>query len=77
MSCRFQGRSAATFAQRRPFSWRAIFNAVVERARSGLARRRQRLELLDYMANDHRAAADIGITSYEARNWSERPFWRA
>jgi uncharacterized protein YjiS (DUF1127 family) len=46
-------------------------------ARSGLARRRQRLELLDYMANDHRAAADIGITGYEARHWSERPIWRA
>lgn len=77
MSRYFQGGSAAAFAQHRPYSRRAIFNAVVERARSCLARRRQRLELLDYVASDHRAAADIGITSYEARNWSEQPFWRS
>jgi uncharacterized protein YjiS (DUF1127 family) len=41
-----------------------------------LMRRRQRSELLDYLATDHRAAADIGVTSYEAKLWAERPFWR-
>jgi len=30
----------------------------------------------DYMVSDHRAAADLGITGYEARDWSKRPFWR-
>jgi uncharacterized protein YjiS (DUF1127 family) len=39
-------------------------------------RRRHRRELLDYLASDHRAAADIGVTPYEAKFWSEQPFWR-
>jgi uncharacterized protein YjiS (DUF1127 family) len=40
-------------------------------------RRQECAELLAFMATDHRAAADIGVTAYEAINWSERPFWRA
>jgi len=28
------------------------------------------------MAIDHRAAADIGVTAGDARDWAERPFWR-
>lgn len=40
-------------------------------------RRQERAELLAFMAADHRAAADIGITTYEAMNWTKRPFWRA
>ena len=39
--------------------------------------RRQRRELLDYLASDHRAAADIGITPYEARQYFDRPFRRS
>jgi hypothetical protein len=39
-------------------------------------RQLQRQELFDYIASDYRAAADIGITSGEARSWSQRPFWR-
>jgi uncharacterized protein YjiS (DUF1127 family) len=40
-------------------------------------RHQERAELLAFMASDHRAAADIGVTRYEAMNWSNRPFWRA
>jgi uncharacterized protein YjiS (DUF1127 family) len=36
--------------------------------------RQQRRELLDYLASDHRAAADMGITPYEARQYFDRPF---
>jgi uncharacterized protein YjiS (DUF1127 family) len=38
--------------------------------------RRQRKELLDFLASDHRAAADLGITPYEAQQYFDRPFWR-
>jgi uncharacterized protein YjiS (DUF1127 family) len=38
--------------------------------------RRQRRELLDFLASDHRAAADIGITPYEVRQYFDRPFGR-
>jgi uncharacterized protein YjiS (DUF1127 family) len=68
--------SPGAFAERPAFSWRAFFNGTVERARAFRERRKQRHELLDYMASDHRAAADLGLTDYEARNWSERSFWR-
>ena len=33
-------------------------------------------ELIDFMAIDHRAAADMGVTDNEARDRAERPFWR-
>jgi uncharacterized protein YjiS (DUF1127 family) len=45
--------------------------------RTCYTRRRQRQDLLDYLASDYRAAADIGITSSEARAMSQQPFWRA
>jgi len=70
------GGLVPTFAKRYSLSWRAFFNGITELARACRRRQEQRQELLDYMANDHRAAADIGITSYEARHWSQRPFWR-
>jgi uncharacterized protein YjiS (DUF1127 family) len=38
--------------------------------------RRQRQEFIDFLASDHRAAADIGITAYEAQQYIDRPFWR-
>jgi uncharacterized protein YjiS (DUF1127 family) len=44
---------------------------------STLRRRRDRYELLCYLAADHRAAADIGIDRSNACEWAERPFWRA
>jgi uncharacterized protein YjiS (DUF1127 family) len=34
--------------------------------------RRQRKELLEFLASDHRAAADIGITPYEAQQHPHR-----
>ena len=77
MSCYLHRESAAAFAQRRPFSRHVLLATAIAWVRVCRKRRRERQELLDYMAGDHRAAADIGITSYDARNWSERPFWRA
>ena len=39
-------------------------------------RSRERRELLTYLAQDHRAAADMGTTRAEAEDWANRPFWR-
>ena len=57
-------------------AWRAFADRVIAGWRTYRMRRRHRQELLDYLASDHRAAADIGVTPYEAKLWSERPFWR-
>ena len=75
MSCLPHAHSAR-FATRRYFNWRRFFERVMDLARRCRERRRQRQELLDFMEHDHRAAADIGMTSYDARKWAERPFWR-
>jgi uncharacterized protein YjiS (DUF1127 family) len=40
------------------------------------ARRRQRQEFIDFLNSDHRAAADIGITRYEAQRYINELFWR-
>jgi uncharacterized protein YjiS (DUF1127 family) len=77
MSSYLHGETSVAFMQRRSLQWRALLNGVTDLVRICYRRRRQRRELLDYMASDHRVAADIGITGYEARNWSQRPFWRA
>jgi len=77
MSDRVHGGLALAFAKRRPLPRRTFFNGIAELMRACRRRREQQQELLDYMASDHCAAADIGITGYEARNWAERPFWRA
>jgi hypothetical protein len=78
MSCYLQNPGAGTLAQRR--SGRAwlhdIADRMANRMRAALDRRRQRQELLDYLASDHRAAADLGISGYEARSMSQRPFRR-
>jgi hypothetical protein len=39
------------------------------------ARRRDRRELLDYLAQDHRAAADMKKTWQELESWARKPFW--
>ena len=39
-------------------------------------RHQSRQELLNYIAQDHRAAADMGTTRAEAEDWARRPFWR-
>ncbi len=75
MSSYIHNEASAAFAERRSFSWRAIFSRVMGLACTCRERRRQRQELFDYLASDHRAAADIGMIGCEARSWSERPFW--
>ena len=44
--------------------------------RTWFKRRRSRRELLNYIAQDHRAAADMGTTRTDAEDWARRPFWR-
>jgi hypothetical protein len=68
MSCYSHTESGAPLAARRTFSLRAVFNRVVDRVRTARDRRRQQRELIEYLASDHRAANDLGITIYEARN---------
>jgi hypothetical protein len=70
MSSYCQGVPARAFAERRSPTWRAVFARAVGRVRSSVARRRQRQQLHDYLASDHRAAADIGM-----RNYSDRHMW--
>jgi hypothetical protein len=68
MSCCSQTETGAAFAPRRTSSLRTVFNRVVERLRVARNHRRQCRELIEYLASDHRAANDLGITIYEARN---------
>lgn len=76
MSRYLDGGSAAAFAGSRSFSWRTFFKGLSDTLRIFLERRRQRQELLWYLATDHRAAKDIGIDRSDAREWAERPFWQ-
>ena len=82
------GQSVAALADRQdtahsikenqhPIRWRGLFDAPLAMLRAWQQRRRERQELLHYMANDHRATADMGINVNNARDWAERPFWRA
>jgi uncharacterized protein YjiS (DUF1127 family) len=71
------GSSVAAFAGNRGFSWRTFFNKLTDTARIWRQRQRDRRELLDYLARDHRAANDLCIDRSDARKWAERPFWRA
>jgi uncharacterized protein YjiS (DUF1127 family) len=66
----------AAFAECPALSWRVLVNRVIDSIRTCHARRRQRQDLLNYLASDYRAAADIGVTNSEALGWSRRPFWR-
>jgi len=76
MSRYLVGESVAAFAGSRSFSWPAFFKRVSDTPRIWLRRRRERQELLLYLAADHRAAKDIGIDRSNAREWTERPFWQ-
>jgi uncharacterized protein YjiS (DUF1127 family) len=83
------GQSVAAFAGRQSagqsvkpsdassVSWRGLFGFPLVMLRTWLQRRRERQELLRYMASDHRATADMGININNARDWAERPFWQA
>ena len=77
MSRYLDGEIAAAFAGSRAFSWLAFCKTVVDVPRIWLRRERERQELLDYLADDYRAAKDIGIDRSNAREWADRPFWQA
>ena len=64
MSCYSHGQRNAAFATPRTFSFFAVLSRVADRLR----RARERQELIDYLASDHRAARDLGITIYELDN---------
>jgi uncharacterized protein YjiS (DUF1127 family) len=68
--------SAIRFGLRDRSCRAALLANFIEWLRLCSRRRRQRRELVEYLASDHRAAADLGITHYDARDWCERPFWR-
>lgn len=80
------GKTAGTRLPRDFGVWAALtrINSVAVQAprlllalvRTWLKRHRRRQELLDYIAQDHRAAADMGTTRAEAEDWARRPFWR-
>jgi uncharacterized protein YjiS (DUF1127 family) len=76
MSRTFDVESVSTFAERPTFSFAALFRVIIETVRIWRRRSRARQELLDYLAMDYRAAADIGIDRSNAREWARRPFWR-
>jgi hypothetical protein len=67
MSWYSQTETAAAFAAHRTFSVRDVFSGVFGWVRVACNRRRQRQELIEYLANDHRAANDLGITT-DVRN---------
>jgi len=67
MSCYSQTETGAAFAARRTFLLRTVFNQIVDRLRVARNRHRLRRELIEYLASDHRAANDLGITMHEAR----------
>jgi uncharacterized protein YjiS (DUF1127 family) len=77
MSHYLDGDSVAAFAESPSFSWRAVCNSAIDTVRIWRTRQRERQQLLDYLAMDHRAASDIGIDRSNARDWAQRPFWRA
>ena len=64
MSCYSQSERDAAFAAPLKFSFRAVLSRVADHLR----RARERQELIDYLASDHRAARDLGITIYELDN---------
>jgi len=76
MSHHFQGGTTAAVVVRRQ-AWRPFIAAAAEMMRTWSMRWRQRREFLDYVAFDHRAATDMGMTGSDARDWATRPFWRA
>jgi uncharacterized protein YjiS (DUF1127 family) len=84
MSDRILAEVTSTFIERRLFSWRPltrgavrIFRALFHIVGTWRSRRRQRRELFEFLASDHRAAADIGITRYEAEHWFNQPLRRS
>ena len=64
MSCYSHSERDVAFAAPRTFSFRAVLSRVADHFRRG----RERQELINYLASDHRAARDLGITIYEVDN---------
>ena len=81
MTDRILAEAASTFTERHSFSWRSlrrstvsIFPILFRTVATWASRRRQRRELFEFLASDHRAAADIGITRYDAGQSFDWPF---
>jgi hypothetical protein len=72
MSSYCNSEHADAFPQRRAQSWRTMARHSAGTIWKFWTRWQQRQELLEYVQSDYRAAADIGITSGEARGWSQR-----
>jgi uncharacterized protein YjiS (DUF1127 family) len=77
MSQTLHGENLAAFGHGRPFSWRPLLIRLADTAQIWRTRQRERRELLHFLATDHRAASDLGIDRGNAREWADRPFWRA
>ena len=69
MSCYSHSERDVAFAAPRTFSLRAVLSRIDHNLRRARERRRQRQELIDYLASDHRAARDLGITIYDVDNF--------
>jgi uncharacterized protein YjiS (DUF1127 family) len=76
MSRTFDLESVSAFAQRPKVSLFAPFRKMIETVGIWLKRSQAREDLLDFLAKDYRAAADIGINRNDALEWAHRPFWR-
>jgi hypothetical protein len=74
---------SAPSAFQRLLSWlTAVYESgrrVAGRCRSVIVmwarRHRDRQDLLNYLAQDHRAAADMGATPGDLKTWAQKPFW--
>jgi uncharacterized protein YjiS (DUF1127 family) len=77
MSQYLDGESVAAFVDSRSFSSRAFLQRAIDTIKIWRRRQGEREELLKYLAMDHRAGMDIGMDRTCAREWAERPFWRA
>ena len=81
MSDRILTDATSRFIEPRSLSLRSLtrdavrlFAALLHIISTWRSRRRQRRELFEFLASDHRAAADIGITRYDAEHWFDWPF---
>jgi uncharacterized protein YjiS (DUF1127 family) len=77
MSQYLDGESVTAFVEGRSISTRAFLQRAMDTIRVWRRRQQEREELLKYLAMDHRAGTDIGMDRTCAREWAERPFWRA
>jgi hypothetical protein len=74
MSCYLDRELTTSSVERRPFSWRSWFGAAIDQVRTRYRQRRERQELITYIASDYRAAADIGASNYYGRDRSRLLF---